>query len=76
MRFKEWDNYLDSMLRHVKFQPDRGKIRQEFGEHMNDMFDDYISLGMSEEEAKDTGGGQTEKCSTLHMIPGSGQKRN
>lgn len=54
MRFKEWDNYLDSMLRHVKFQPDRGKIRQEFGEHMNDMFDDYISLGMSEEEAKDT----------------------
>ena len=52
MRFKEWDDYLDSMLRHVKFQPDRKKIRQEFGEHMEDMFDDYVSFGMPEDEAK------------------------
>ena len=52
MRFKEWDNYLDSMLKHVKFTPDRKKIRQEFGEHMEDMFDDYISCGMSENDAK------------------------
>ena len=53
MRFKEWDVYLDSMLKHVKFTPDRSKIRLEFGEHMEDMFDDYISDGMSEDEAKD-----------------------
>ena len=54
MRFKEWDNYLDSMLKHVKFTPDRKKIRQEFGEHMEDMFDDYVSFGMSEDEAKNS----------------------
>ncbi len=52
MRFKEWDNYLDSMLKHVKFTPDRKKIRQEFGEHMEDMYDDYVSFGMPEDEAK------------------------
>ena len=51
MRFKEWDNYLDSMLKHVKFTPDRKKIRLEFGEHMEDMFDDYVSFGMPEDEA-------------------------
>ncbi len=54
MRFKEWDDYLNSMLKHVKFTPDRKKIRQEFGEHMEDMFDDYISDGMSEEDAKNS----------------------
>ncbi len=52
MRFKEWDDYLNSMLKHVKFTPDRKKIRLEFGEHMEDMFDDYIADGMSEDEAK------------------------
>ena len=52
MRFKEWDDYLDSMLRHVQFSPDRHRIRTEFEEHMNDMFDDYISDGISEDEAK------------------------
>ena len=54
MRFREWDDYLNSMLKHVKFTPDRKKIRQEFGEHMEDMFDDYISDGMSEEDAKNS----------------------
>ena len=53
MRFKEWDNYIDSMLSHVKFTPDRHKIRQEFGEHMEDMFDEYLSGGMSDDEARD-----------------------
>ncbi len=52
MRFEEWDGYLDSMLRHVRFSPDRHRIRMEFEEHMNDMFGDYLSDGMSEDEAK------------------------
>ena len=52
MRFKEWDDYLDSMLRYVRFSPDRHRIRTEFEEHMNDMFDDYVSDGMPEDEAK------------------------
>ena len=54
MHFKEWDDYLDSMLRHVKFTPDRKRIRLEFEEHMEDMFDDYVSDGMSEDEAKNS----------------------
>ena len=53
MRFKEWEDYLDSMLSHVKFSPDRHKIRQEFVEHMEDMFDEYSSEGMSDDEARD-----------------------
>ena len=53
MRFKEWDNYIDSMLSHVRFSPDRHKIRQEFVEHMEDMFDEYSSEGMSDDEARD-----------------------
>ena len=28
MRFKEWDDYLNSMLKHVKFTPDRKRIRR------------------------------------------------
>ena len=51
MRFKEWDDYLDSMLSHVKFTPDRRRIRQEFEEHIDDMFEEYMSEGMSEKEA-------------------------
>ena len=53
MRFKEWDDYLDSMLSHVKFTPDRKRIRQEFEEHIEDMFEEYMSEGMSENEAEE-----------------------
>ncbi|MBE6008033.1 MAG: hypothetical protein E7235_02415 [Lachnospiraceae bacterium] len=51
MRFKDWDNYLDDTLKYVKFFFDRGEIRKELNEHMEDMYEDMLESGISEEDA-------------------------
>lgn len=50
--YEEWENYISKMLKHVRFRPDKSKIRREYTEHIEDMYDDYIEEGMCEEEAK------------------------
>ncbi len=52
MRFKEWDDFLDMTVKHVKFSFDRGDIRKELSEHMEDMYEDMLSEGVSEDEAR------------------------
>lgn len=47
-----WNEYLNKVLSHVKFKYDRKEIKWELEEHMEDMYDDFISDGMNEEDAK------------------------
>ena len=47
-----WDEYLNKVVSHVKFKYDRKEIKWELEEHMEDMYDDFISDGMNEEDAK------------------------
>lgn len=49
---EDWDKFISKMLSHVAFKPDHGKIRQEYLEHMEDMFSEYLDCGMSEKEAQ------------------------
>lgn len=47
-----WDEYLNKVISHVKFKYDRKEIKWELEEHMEDMYDDFISEGMSKEDAE------------------------
>lgn len=51
MRFPEWDGYADAVLRRVRFFPDRQKIREELGGHLEDAFEALTDGGMEEKEA-------------------------
>ncbi len=51
MRFKEWDDYIDCLLRQVKFRPDHDDIRAEYEEHLEDLYGELVSCGVPEDEA-------------------------
>lgn len=50
--FPEWDDYIKKMLTHVKFRFDRAGIREEYEEHMEDLYEMFIDSGMDEEQAR------------------------
>lgn len=50
--FEEKDQWLAQMLQHVKFKYDHLEIRREYMEHMEDMYEFYVSRGMSADQAK------------------------
>jgi len=50
--FPEWDDYIKKMLTHVKFRFDRAGIREEYEEHMEDLYEMLIDSGMDEEQAR------------------------
>ena len=50
--FPEWDDYIKKMLAHVKFRFDRAGIREEYEEHMEDLYEMLTDSGMDEEEAR------------------------
>ena len=51
MRFRDWDNFLDDTVKHVRFFFDRSEIRKELNDHMDDMYEDMIENGVSEKDA-------------------------
>lgn len=51
MRLREWDDFLNETSGCVKFVFDRGEIKKELAEHMEDIYDDLVSDGVSENEA-------------------------
>ena len=51
MPLPEFKNYTDRVLNHIKFRYDHKDIRQELNEHLEDMTEDYMSEGMTENEA-------------------------
>ena len=46
-----WKEYLDAVVREVKFRPDRADIRREYEEHLSDAFDALREDGLSEDDA-------------------------
>ncbi|MDD5945584.1 MAG: permease prefix domain 1-containing protein [Clostridia bacterium] len=51
MPLPEFNSYTDRVLTHIKFRYDHEGIRQELNEHLEDMTEDYMSEGMTENEA-------------------------
>ena len=51
-RFPEWIDYTKKILRHVRFKFDHEAIRDEYLEHMDDMYEFYLGRGMSADQAK------------------------
>ncbi len=47
-----WEEYLNKVISHVKFKYDRKEIKWEIEEHMEDMYNDFISEGMNGKEAE------------------------
>ena len=47
----EWDKFIDEIVKHVAFEPDRENIRIEYREHMEDMAEALIADGLSDEDA-------------------------
>ena len=39
-----WERYLNDVVSHVRFAFDRRKIRQELAEHMEDLYEDLLTL--------------------------------
>lgn len=50
--FPEWDDYIKQMLSHVKFRFDHSTIREEYSEHMEDIFEMLTDAGMDEKQAQ------------------------
>ncbi len=47
----EWNEFIDIVLKNVKFKYDHWDIRQEILEHMEDMYEEFVSEGMEDEVA-------------------------
>ena len=54
LRFHEWIEYTKRMNSHVKFKFDHEAIRDEYLEHMEDMYEFYVGRGMDPDLAKST----------------------
>ena len=52
LRFHEWIEYTKQMNSHVKFKFDHEAIRDEYLEHMEDMYEFYVGRGMDPDLAK------------------------
>ena len=52
LRFHEWIEYTNRMNSHVKFKFDHEAIRDEYLEHMEDMYEFYVGRGMDPDLAK------------------------
>lgn len=52
LRFPEWIEYTKRMNSHVKFKFDHEAIRDEYLEHMEDMYEFYVGRGMDPDLAK------------------------
>ena len=52
LRFHEWIEYTNRMNSHVKFRFDHEAIRDEYLEHMEDMYEFYVGRGMDPDLAK------------------------
>lgn len=51
-RFPEWNEYTNQLISHVKFGYDHREIREEYLEHMEDMYEFYLGCGMPADQAK------------------------
>ncbi|KXL52279.1 hypothetical protein CLNEO_22100 [Anaerotignum neopropionicum] len=54
MRVPDWEEYLKQILSHVKFKYDHNHIYFELKNHMEDRYDEFVSEGMEEEQARET----------------------
>lgn len=52
MRVPDWEEYLKQVLSHVRFKYDHNPIYFELRDHMEDRYEDFVSEGMDEEQAK------------------------
>ncbi|WP_313525070.1 permease prefix domain 1-containing protein [Anaerotignum sp.] len=51
MRVPDWEDYIKRVLSHVKFKYDHNTIYFELRDHLEDRYDDFLSEGLTEEEA-------------------------
>ncbi len=48
---ESWERYLNEVVSYVRFPFDRGKIRQEMADHIEDLYEDLCSQEMEEAQA-------------------------
>ena len=51
MQWKEEETWLRDAVKHIRFPPDRRRVRRELYEHMASRRQDFLACGFSEEEA-------------------------
>ena len=52
LRYNVWIEYTNEINRHVKFKHDHEEIRDEYLDHMEDMYEFYVGSGMDADTAK------------------------
>lgn len=52
MPYPDSKEFIDRVLKHIKFKYDHGNIRRELNDHIEDFYDDLIEDGVAESDAK------------------------